>query len=67
MSKKEEPAMGVRTAPFTKPVKVPNWTKFLRLETYIKQIETQNNNVTEDVPTNKIRRFCGKYKNEQRD
>ena len=40
MSKKEEPAMGVRTAPFTKPVKVPNWTKFLRLETYIKQIET---------------------------
>ena len=67
MSKKEEPAMGVRMAPFIKPVKVPNSTKFLRLETYIKQIETQNNNVTEDMPTNKIQRFCEKYKNKQGD
>ena len=35
----------------TKPAKVPTWTKDITLETYIKQIETQNE-VNEDVPTN---------------
>ena len=65
VTKMEEPAMGVRTAPVTKPAKVPNWNKY-SLETYIKHIETEND-VNEDVPTNKIPIFCGKFKNKQGD
>ena len=47
--KKSDPAFNKKPNFFTKPAKVPVWTKDLTLETYIKQVQSWTD-VLEDIP-----------------